>query len=107
MFCFLILIWLYLNMGEIEQYRQLILPVLKRYFIKHAAIFGSFAKGDVNTNSDVDLLIEPGKGFTIFKMLKLEEEISDLIKRKVDLVEFSALKPSIRKEVLSSAINIL
>jgi predicted nucleotidyltransferase len=94
-------------MEQLEQYQQLILPVLKRYFIRRAAIFGSFAKGDVNVNSDVDLLIEPGKGFTIFKMLKLEEEISDLIKRKVDLVEYSALKSSIREEVLLSAINIL
>ena len=94
-------------MEQFEQYQQLILPVLKRYFIKRAAIFGSFAKGGVNVNSDVDLLIEPGKGFTIFKMLRLEEEISDLIKRKVDLVEYSALKSSIREEVLLSAITIL
>ncbi len=94
-------------MKDLEKYQQLILPVLKRYFIKRAAIFGSFAKGNTNINSDVDLLIEPEKDFTIFKMLKLEEEFSELIKRKVDLVEYSALKPSIRKEVLSSAITIL
>ncbi len=94
-------------MQQLEQYQQIILPVLKRYFIKHAAIFGSFAKGNTNINSDVDLLIEPEKDFTIFKMLKLEEEFSELIKRKVDLVEYSALKPSIRKEVLLSAITIL
>ncbi|HEY2580526.1 MAG TPA: nucleotidyltransferase domain-containing protein [Mucilaginibacter sp.] len=94
-------------MEELEQYRQLILPVLKRYFIRRAAIFGSFAKGKFTVDSDVDLLIEPGKDFTIFNMLKLEEEISDLIKRKVDLVEYNALKPSIKKEVLLSAIPIL
>jgi predicted nucleotidyltransferase len=94
-------------MGELERYQQLILPVLKRYFIKRAAIFGSFAKGNISADSDVDLLIEPEKDFTIFKMLKLEEEISETIKRKVDLVEYSALKPSIRKEVLLSAITIL
>ncbi len=94
-------------MQELERYQQLILPVLKRYLIKRAAIFGSLAKDNINSDSDVDLLIEPEEGFTIFKMLKLEEEISALIKRKVDLVEYSALKPSIRKEVLASAINIL
>ena len=94
-------------MQEIEKYKQLVLPVLKRYFIKRAAIFGSMAKGSMNADSDVDLLIEPEEGFTIFKMLKLEEEISELIKRKVDLVEYSALKPSIKKEVLVSAITIL
>ena len=94
-------------MQEIEKYQQLILPVLKRYFIKRAAIFGSLAKGNLGINSDVDLLIEPEKDFTIFKLLKLEEEISEIIKRKVDLVEYSAIKPSIRKEVLASAIPIL
>ena len=94
-------------MQQLEQYQQLILPVLKRYFIKRAAIFGSFAKGDNTAHSDIDLLIEPQKDFTLFKMLQLEEEISDLVKRKVDLVEYSALKPSIKKEVLLSAITIL
>jgi hypothetical protein len=94
-------------MEELEQYRKLILPVLKRYLIKRAAIFGSFAKGTANANSDVDLLIEPEKGFTMFKMLELEEEIAGIVKRKVDVVEYGALKPSIQKEVLSSAIAIL
>ncbi len=94
-------------MQQLEQYQQLILPVLKRYFIKRAAIFGSFAKGNITANSDMDLLIEPEKDFTIFKMLQLEQEISELIKRKVDLVEYSAIKPSLKKEVLLSAITIL
>ena len=94
-------------MNEIEKYQQLIIPVLKRHLVKRAAIFGSVVKGTTTANSDVDLLIEPGKDFTIFKMLKLEEEISDLIKRKVDLVEYSALKSSIMNDVLSSAITIL
>jgi predicted nucleotidyltransferase len=94
-------------MKELEQYQKLILPVLQRYFIKRAAFFGSFAKGNSNKNSDVDLLIEPGKGFTMFELLKIESEISNLINRKVDLVEYSALKSSIRDEVLLSAITIL
>jgi predicted nucleotidyltransferase len=94
-------------MKELEQYQKLILPVLKRYFIKRAAIFGSFAKGNSHKNSDVDLLIEPENGFTLFNFLQLEDEISTLINRKVDLVEFSALKPSIKEEVLLSAITIL
>ena len=94
-------------MEDIEYYRQLILPILKRYLITRAAIFGSLAKGKNSENSDIDLLIETGSGFTLFNMLKLEEEISEIIKRKVDLVEYSAIKPSIRKEVLLSAITIL
>ncbi len=94
-------------MEEVEKYKRLILPVLKRYLIKRAAIFGSFAKGDFTSQSDVDLLIEPDENFTLFKMLEMEEEIAKLVKRKVDLVEYGALKTSIKKEVLSYAIPIL
>lgn len=94
-------------MSELEQYRQLILPVLKRYLIKRAAIFGSVAKGTMSPNSDLDLLIEPEKGFTMFNLLNLEKEIAVLTQRKVDVIEYSAIKPSIRDEVLVSAISIL
>ena len=94
-------------MKELEQYQKLILPVLERYLIKRAAFFGSFAKGTNNSKSDVDLLIEPSKGFTMVEYFELEREISALTKRKVDLVEYSAIKSSIREEVLSSAIPIL
>ncbi|TSD64948.1 nucleotidyltransferase family protein [Inquilinus sp. KBS0705] len=94
-------------MQDIEKYKALILPVLKRYFIKRAAIFGSVAKGSQSTTSDVDLLIEGQNDFTIFQLLMLEEEISKLVNRKVDLVEYNAIKPSIRNEVLNSAVAIL
>jgi predicted nucleotidyltransferase len=94
-------------MKDLNKYKQIILPILNRYFIKRAAIFGSFAKGENTVGSDIDLLIEPSKGFTFFELLKLEQEISLLINRKVDLVEYSAIKPSIREEVLLSAITIL
>lgn len=94
-------------MHDLEKYKKLILPVLHRYLIKRAAIFGSVAKGQASTNSDIDLLIEGSNDFTFFKLLALEEEISQLVNRRVDLVEYGAIKPSIRHEVLSSAIAIL
>ena len=75
--------------------------------IKHAAIFGSFAKGTSTNESDLDLLIEPAERFTLFKMITLEQEISEALNRKVDLVEYTALKPSIREEVLRTAVTIL
>ena len=94
-------------MEDVEKFKQLISPLLKRYLIKRAAIFGSFATGTANAGSDIDLLIEPGKDFSLFKMLALEPEISDLVKRKVDLVEYGAIKRSLTNEVLSTAVPIL
>lgn len=96
-----------LGMSDVQKYQQLIVPVLKRNMINAAAIFGSVAKGHAQTSSDIDILIDPSENFTLFNFLQLEEELSSLLNRKVDLVEYSALKPSIKKEVLESAITIL
>lgn len=94
-------------MQQLHNYQQLIVPILKKFEIKRAAIFGSVAKGIHTAESDIDLLIEPAKGFTLYKMLQLESEIARITERKIDIVEFSALKMSIRNEVLQSAITIL
>ncbi len=96
-----------LGMTQLQQLKQLIVPILNRYMVKHAAIFGSVAKGSANAQSDLDLLIEPERNFTLFKMLALEEEIACVLNRKVDIVEYGALKPSIKDEVLRTAVTIL
>jgi len=94
-------------MQEFEKYMQEIAVILKRYQIRHASLFGSFSKGTQTEHSDIDMLIEPGSNFTLFDMINLEEELNLLTNRKIDLVEFSAIKPSIKNEVLESAILIL
>ena len=44
--------------GTIPSLKRRVLPILKRHSIKRASIFGSFARGDAKSNSDVDFLIE-------------------------------------------------
>lgn len=94
-------------MPQLASIAQIILPVLHRFKVKRAAIFGSMAKGEETAESDIDLLIEPSKGFTLFNMLQLESELSHLTDRKIDIVEYTALKTSIKNEVLQSSIIIL
>ena len=73
-------------MQQLKRYQELILPILKRHLVKYAAIFGSVAKGHSNADSDLDILIEPSKNFTLLNMLKLEEEISTLLNAKLTLL---------------------
>ena len=47
-----------LRMESIQEIKEKITPILQRYGIKKAAIFGSFAKGEAKTSSDVDILVE-------------------------------------------------
>ncbi len=74
--------------------------------IRRAAVFGSYARGEATNESDVDLLIE-ADGLTMFDILRIEEELSQLTNKAFDVVEFKALKTSIRERVLTSKIDLI
>lgn len=74
-----------------------------RYGIKTLSLFGSYAKGDPTTESDLDLLVEFQKPLGLITFIKVEQELSELLGYKVDLVSRNSLHPYLRDEVLSSA----
>ena len=65
------------------------------------AVFGSFVRGEQNNKSDVDIAIEfdMNKRKTLLDLLRLEDELGEVFKRKVDLGVFSSLNPYIAEDV--------
>ena len=84
-----------------------IVDILSRYPVSKAAIFGSFANGTEHKNSDIDILIETNGPVSLFLILDIENQIAKATKKKADIVEYSAIKPSIRKTILSESVRIL
>jgi len=83
------------------------LPVLKnQYPIKELGIFGSIARGDDTEKSDVDILVEFNGPIGFFKFIGLEQDLSKLLGKKVDLVTKQALKPIIKEDVLKEVIYV-
>lgn len=78
----------------------------RRYGVKGIGIFGSFARGEEKDDSDVDILVEFDGPIGFFKFLELEEFLSNLIGRKVDLVSKKALKPHIGKHILEEVVTV-
>jgi predicted nucleotidyltransferase len=72
----------------------------KQFKVKEIGIFGSVVRGEDKETSDVDILVEFEEPIGLFKFLELEEYLSGLIGRKVDLVSKKALKPRIGKHIL-------
>lgn len=91
----------------LDTFKEQIRGILNKYPISKAAVFGSFARGEENNSSDIDLLIETSKPISMFAILKMERELGLIMKRKIDIVEYSAIKRSIKQNVLSEAIPIL
>lgn len=77
----------------------------RRHRIRKLAFFGSVLRDDFGPQSDVDVLVEfePGVRVGLIGLAHIENELSDLLGRKVDLNTPGCLSPYFREEVLKEA----
>ena len=89
-----------------DKIQTLIVPILMKYGVKKAALFGSYARGDFNEKSDVDILIQPpnrmGLGF-----VRLNRDLKKSLNKNVDLVSYNGISPYLRESILQNVIKIL
>lgn len=90
----------------LQSIRRRAAPILRRYGVRRAAVFGSFARGDEQKKSDVDILVDVPNGTGLFAFIGLEQELTDRLGRKVDLVTYRSLHPYIRERVLNERVAI-
>ena len=85
-----------------------IADVCRRYDVQELSVFGSAARGDMQPESDIDILVDfkPGARIGLVKFAVLNEELQGLLGRSVDLVTKSGLKPRVRPHVLREARRI-
>jgi len=94
-----------MNQSEIK---NIILSHLKEFDPLKIGIFGSFARGDNKKGSDIDILVEFKESPTLLTLIKLENDLSEILGIKVDLVTTGALKNKrIRKSIKKDLIKIL
>ncbi len=76
------------------------------YHVKRIGVFGSATRGEDTLASDIDILVEFSAPVGFFKFLDLEEYLSSILKRKVDLVTRNALKPAIKDSILRDIVYV-
>ncbi len=91
---------------EIEKIKKKVIPILRVNGIKKAGIFGSYARGEQNKNSDIDILVEPPRGIGI-GFVGIKFELEDKLGKKVHLVTYKYLHPRIKKNVLADEVRII
>ena len=70
--------------------------------ISMVGVFGSMARGDNTSKSDIDLVVKFAKRTGFFALVRLERELSDALGRKVDLLTENAISPYLREEILGN-----
>jgi uncharacterized protein len=91
-----------------SEVKNIILSHLKEFNPVKVGIFGSFARGDNKKGSDIDILVEFKESPSLLTLIKLENELTEILSVKVDLVTTGALKNKrIKKSIKKDLINIL
>ena len=82
-------------------------PRLEReYPISELGIFGSYARGEQRSDSDLDVLVAFKKPVTLFDLVRLENELTDELGVEVDLVTKDSLKPRIESRVTEDLVYV-
>ena len=86
--------------------RNIIVNHLKEFNPLKVGVFGSFARGDNKKGSDIDILVEFKNPPSLLTLIRLENELSEILGSKVDLVTTGAIKnkrikDSINKDLIS------
>ena len=99
-------------MLTIEEIRSKIRPVCKKYEIKTAYLFGSYARNDATEKSDVDIRIDDGGSKKLRGLIQvsgMQIELEDALGKKVDLITIlpkDELYSIFRKNVLADEVII-
>lgn len=92
---------------ELEEVRCEILPILKRYGIRRASIFGSFARGEDREDSDIDILVEFDEESSLLDLVGLKIELEEALGKKVDVLTYKSLHPLLKDRILREQRVIL
>lgn len=82
-------------------------PILARYGVVRAGVFGSYARGDETSQSDLDLLVEFPAGASLLDLVGLELELREELGVRVDADTYRAIHPLLRERILEDEIRIL
>lgn len=86
--------------------KEQILALAAKYGASNVRVFGSVVQGTADERSDIDFLVDLEQGRSLFDLGGLLIDLQQLLKRSVDVITPSGLRPRIRQRVLGEAIAL-
>ncbi len=84
----------------IREIKNKIIPILKKYGVTKASLFGSVVRKNNTESSDIDLLVELPETATLLELVNLKLDLEDLLQRKVDVLTFDSLHPLLKDRIM-------
>lgn len=78
---------------DIETVENTLIPILRRYGAIKIGIFGSFARGEQTSKSDLDLLVDFSDSKSLLTLVRIKRELSEALGIDVDLLTEASISP--------------
>lgn len=90
-----------------DEVQNIIVTYLKNFNPEFVGIFGSYARNQNKESSDIDILVSFKKSYSLLKLINMENELSDKLGIKVDLVTMGSLKNEIIKNNIMNDLQTI
>ena len=95
------------NVLTLYKIKKIIKPILNKYGINSINLFGSYARGEANINSDVDIYCDKGRIKNLIEQGKLEDELEKALNKKVDVIfSSSKMDPFFKEQIMEDMITL-
>jgi uncharacterized protein len=93
--------------NELKKLKPKIVKILKKYGVKKAGIFGSYARGEQKKRSDIDILAQVPKKINLYDFIGIKQDLESVLGKKVDLITYKGIRPELKKMILRDEVRIL
>ena len=83
---------------SLKEIKRIIKPILNKYGINDIYLFGSYARGEAKSNSDIDIYCDKGNIKTLIDQGELEEELESALNKEVDIIFTTSILDEYFKE---------
>lgn len=88
---------------KIQQHHQ---ELSDNYGVQSLALFGSVARDQATSTSDIDLLVAFNRPVGLFGLFALQDRLEEIFGCKVDVGTAESLKPRLRSSVMADLIDV-
>jgi hypothetical protein len=90
----------------LQKHSKSIKRIAGSHGVQSIRVFGSFARGEENINSDIDFLVVLEPNRSLFDIISLKHDLEDLLGRQVDIVTEKGISPYMAPQILAEAISL-
>lgn len=92
---------------KVEDIEKRIVPILKKYNIPKAAVFGSSARNEMRRGSDVDIIVDADNLMSGLVFIEVKRKLENTLGRKVDLISYHSLQYSNNKDEILAGAKVI